>query len=1036
MAGNTINDLLNREKSQLFKELFQSIFLSVKTEPLIDVFACKKTIFKILKLKNNKSISDGSVKEVEASFSSNPSIKSQQLDILDFVLNFLRNELNLSVPTSSKVLPISKEKPLIGVFEHRYIRRSEKLYILLEQEFKSPSADLTKQLLMGRLALNFILNEGVLDNKVLEKLINSKDCWFRYEDLFYYQVDEERQMLGLESTMLLCHYWQINENNQQFSKTKILKGINDLLKNFKVIEKNEDVTFSTLKAAYKIEHVHTVNPNVMLMTKVNKPSKQISQKSFTRFITGNTVNEDKVSKVSSTNSKKWANIWIKNKSESNLSFLGDPVSYGSQEIDNMLNQLKGKRFQNTETNKQILDNVINWLETPTNLNQHGATWLVINWLLKLLQKGNVKEKPTIDLIKSYIKTIKKYFLPIFAGVDIKCLSLDSWAEMFNESTNAVSNPKAQSHIRYFLNFLVGSGLISKEIYERVEFEGIPIKVSANLISNQHATYILNVLGESEKRINKIARLVFCFGKYGGNRRGEVKHTQIRDIISNDNYITQRLYSRKEARLKSYNSNRYIPNDILWPEEELRVLKCYLKERKSFCSDSKNTLFDEQELEKAFNLITEILIEITGDPNIGFHVLRHSFCNDVVLLLSSPDDFNFQNILCPNYFNHSRLNALKNRMGISDNSTRKLMSAASEILGHGGIITTLKHYFHLTEIYWLLHKNSYCPSIETFTKKLFGYHTKINTAYPLTVSNNVSLTKDLSKFRRFNCASKPVNNKKLKAILEKYSRNLSSLPAGKITMLDLWNMFYLKEKGLSQIEIVNHEEFLINDIVNVFDISQNISKAYPKGSKNKLPDNPLTNISEKKKNYVKFLCKRLDGLKFQDLVTFCIQESMKPIKNMSVSRHYLIKSQKYHQIIDLMIILRCIGLNINTRIKIKVYCSPKSTEDFEACDRAIKSFEESFGSDFLQNINIVFPKKYQLIDYSDVFNNLNISQSDEFLYSSESCRLEIALHIFNRKGKRDMSYMSFFHILLIYSQLPKSQISNFSISAHDRMISYR
>jgi hypothetical protein len=309
------------------------------------------------------------------------------------------------------------------------------------------------------------------------------------------------------------------------------------------------------------------------------------------------------------------------------------------------------------------------------------------------------------------------------------------------------------------------------------------------------------------------------------------------MICGDKYITQRLYSRKGQTLKSPNANRYIPVDILWSSEELSYLKLYLTERKKITRDNKQPLFDERELEEAFHLITELLMTITGDPNIGFHVLRHSFCNWVVLLLSSADNFGRLNILCPIYFNHERLKALKTRMGLGDSSTRKLLYSASEMLGHGGVNTTLKHYFHLTEVFWLLHKNSYCPSIVTFTKKLFSYATNIDITYPLTIKNNILLTSALSTFCTYTCSKASVNNKELRFIVEKYSKSSSLITTDDISMVNLWDMFDLQDKNLNVLEIANQRDIPIKKINKVFDLSRTISLKYPTESKNKLPENP-------------------------------------------------------------------------------------------------------------------------------------------------------------------------------------------------------
>ncbi|OUS05191.1 hypothetical protein A9Q81_05110 [Gammaproteobacteria bacterium 42_54_T18] len=1045
MANNTFNNFITDVLIESLEKLLLTTIVKDTSELKAELEFCHCKILKEIRLKKSNIICMASIRRIEKSFDTNPEIKQRQLTILDCVLQFINSELNIKSPSSSTIISLTKELPIISKYECQKSRLSERLYELIEQEFITPSQGLEEVNSIGRLGLNLILNEGVTNPYILTKLLNSQKHWYRCDDGFYFQVDDKRQIVGLETVLLLSLHWIHFKVHKPFSESKILDSINNFLKIKSVIDKQQRVSYTALNASFRLEHAFSVNPNALFMVGNTKYSQQVSHETFVRLLTHKNVEVEPIVTDKTIAVKKWTSAWKNKNTAQQLKSDWDPIEKGLKTVKFFLAKLKGQKISLLPDKQAVVSSINEWLKHKDNLNNNPASWLIVAWLSKLIKKGNIKEGELgIKSIKDYVSTVAKYFIPIFAEFNLSELSLDNWGDKFNEMVECFPSVQRQKYATYFISFLVDSQFIALEVLERIEIAGSPMSLTANLISIDHAEVILDHLSKNDSTINNVARLVFCFAMFGGNRRGEVKHLELRDITLGDNYANERIYSRKGETLKSVNANRNIPLNILWPEAELRLLANFKESRLCETNNKKSALFKPDELRKAFDLITELLIEITGDPNISFHVLRHSFCNWLLILISSLSGNNDSRgliFLDSSYFSNVRISQLKHRLGISSQASRKQLFAVSELLGHGNVYTTLKHYFHLRELYWYIHKNNYCHNIPTFAKKLFGYSTKLTTSYPLVIKNNLILDHTLNSFNRFTGRFSAISHDCMKKIVIKYSTK--RVNSSELSVLQAFNIFKLANHEYSNVRISN-DLGLDREIVNgLFEVALDISKTLPKRSKYKLPNNPLKELKLYKYKYVKSLCERFDGLSVGSLSDVNLTKALEPISTILMSKNYLIRNNSHKPIIALMNLLRLLGFNINSRIYLKVYMTPKVDEDIEKLNIYLRRFEyiigefsKVFGIDYVVNIKLIIPKKFKNRFSKNQLKNINLDFSDDAKFIGSDTKAMYALFIHKKLNKagqflntptRDRLVVAFLHILKVWHDHKITSIDNNNIN---------
>jgi hypothetical protein len=1031
VANNTFNNFITNAFIEDLEKLLLTTIVKDTSELKAELEFCHCKILKEIRLKKTNTICMASIRRIEKSFDTNPDIKQRQLTILDCVLQFINSELNIKSPSTSTIISLAKELPIISKYECQNSRLSERLYVLIEQEFITPTQNLNEINNIGRLAINLVLNEGITNPYILAQLLNSQDYWYRCDDAFYFQVDDKRQIVGVETALLLSHQWIHFIVHEPFSESKILDSINNFLEIKSVVGKQQRVSYKALKASFRLEHAFSVNPNALFMVGNTKYSQQVSHETFVRLLTHKSVEVEPTVTDKTIAVKKWTSAWKNKNTAQQLKSDWDPIDNGLKTVNLFLAKLKGQKTSLLPNKQAVVSSINEWLKHKDNLNNNPACWLIVAWLSKLIKKGNIKEGELgIKSIKDYVATVSKFFIPIFAHFNLSELSLDTWGDKFNEMVECFPSVQRQKYATYFISFLVDSQFIPLEVLERIEIASGPMRIAANLISVEHAEVILDHLSKNDSTINNVARLIFCFGMFGGNRRGEVKHLQLRDITLGDNYANERIYSRKGETLKSVNANRNIPLNILWPETELRLLANFKESRLCETNDKKSVLFKPDELRKALDLITELLIEITGDSNISYHVLRHSFCNLLLILISSLSGHNDSRgliFLDSSYFSNIRISQLKDRLGISSQASRKQLFAVSELLGHGNVYTTLKHYFHLSELYWYIHKNNYCLNIPTFTKKLFGYSTKLTTSYPLVIKNNLILDDTLNSFNRFKGNSTAISHECMKKIITKYSTE--RVNSSELSVLQVFNIFKLANHEYSNVRISNDLGLDSNIVNEIIDIALNISKTLPKRSKYKFSRNPLNKLKLYKYKYIENMCVKFDDLPNASLSEINLSKALEPVSTILISKNYLIRNNRHKPIIALMNLFRLLGFNMNSTIYLKVYMTPDVDENndklnlyLERFKYIIDAFGKVFGVGYAVNIKLIIPKKFKNRFSKKQLKNINLDFSDDAKYIGSDTKAMYALLIhkrLNKAGKllntptRDRLVVAFLHILKVW-----------------------
>jgi hypothetical protein len=204
---------------------------------------------------------------------------------------------------------------------------------------------------------------------------------------------------------------------------------------------------------------------------------------------------------------------------------------------------------------------------------------------------------------------------------------------------------------------------------------------------------------------------------------------------NAGHIELTIRKTRFGGLKSPAGTRRLPLSELLDHKETVFLREWLADRplalpKSgeqllFC-DGSDPMAPLSEAE-VFEPIRAALIAATGDPEIRFHNLRHSFATFLLLTLTVPPTEN----LCwlkgvdAGIVSSSRRVRLGFALFGEGRTGRAALHAVSQACGHSDVRVTLASYMHLADLaLWsLLSRHSVQPPIPTATKAALGGITK-------------------------------------------------------------------------------------------------------------------------------------------------------------------------------------------------------------------------------------------------------------------------------------------------------------------------
>ncbi len=239
------------------------------------------------------------------------------------------------------------------------------------------------------------------------------------------------------------------------------------------------------------------------------------------------------------------------------------------------------------------------------------------------------------------------------------------------------------------------------------------QVNANIITALeyvNAKQKLFKVGMSWRR--RIPCIILILGYRAGLRRNEALLLPLSSLRINADDIELTIRKTCFGGLKSAAGTRRLPLSELLTAKEAAFLRRWLADRPAslaksgdqllFC-DGSDPMVSLPEAE-VFEPIRAALIAATGDPDIRFHNLRHSFATFLLLTLTLPPGVDLQWLggLDDDIVSDKRRERVSLALLGGGRMSRAGLHAVSQACGHSDVRITLASYMHLADLaLWLL-----------------------------------------------------------------------------------------------------------------------------------------------------------------------------------------------------------------------------------------------------------------------------------------------------------------------------------------------
>jgi len=258
------------------------------------------------------------------------------------------------------------------------------------------------------------------------------------------------------------------------------------------------------------------------------------------------------------------------------------------------------------------------------------------------------------------------------------------------------------------------------------------RVNANIVTGpEYLNAKRKLLRNSMSWRERIPGIVLILGYRAGLRRNEVFRLPLSCLRINHDIIELTIRKTRFGGLKSPAGTRRLPLGDLLDANEAVFLRKWLTDRPValismgeqllFC-DGSDSMASLPEAE-VFDPIRAALVSATGDPNIRFHNLRHSFATFLLLILTVPPELNLgwlkgvdaESVL------RSRRDLISLALLGAGHAGRAVLHAVSQACGHSDVRVTLASYMHLADLaLWsLLSRESVQPKFSTEGKAAFA-----------------------------------------------------------------------------------------------------------------------------------------------------------------------------------------------------------------------------------------------------------------------------------------------------------------------------
>lgn len=643
----------------------------------------------LLIIDEDNQITKESVVSVLKTFSADLGVKRNQYDVLELVLCYAEQKFGVTSPSLPRLIKLTRDKPAITPSGFIVASYAGQIIEILEQESESPKWTHDIDYIAGRAVVCLVLYEGVMSKKVIERLLNSdREGWKQIESYTYFQEDDVQIFPSPITSLWLNHYW-ISATPKRW-KLSVNRSISTFFKEFGLAD--------NIKSFYRMRQIARVvltlhrSPVSQCIASGSLSFSPLPDHVIFRLITGIACrslagNEDVAPTMSKKGVQKWLGGRLLNGSHTDITIEQQIRQFNNVVNDRLSTITRGRK-------KPAITAIYQWIQQDSNLSHSPWLWLLVTWSFNLLKHGNVKRQLKPSTIRAYVGSLLKPFLVEFATTAPNRMTDAHWQDKLNKVIESIRTPKNKQYVHYFAKFLQGSGYFSARVLDGLQSESVSGRVDANLVVPKEVSIISEHLMNQAGETYEVARLILALGFYTGLRRGEVSGLTIRDFDLWRDTIVLSVRGNAVRDLKSTSSRRHLYLHILWPENEKQLIVNRIEKLKKM--NEKRLFPDEDTLEDAFNLVTQLMSDITGDDSLRFHHLRHGFANVIWLALNRHNlgDLHDWIELCyQHYASEEFAQQLAKMVGVEHYSRKKLMML-SELMGHQHHATTVGSYLNI------------------------------------------------------------------------------------------------------------------------------------------------------------------------------------------------------------------------------------------------------------------------------------------------------------------------------------------------------
>ncbi len=928
-------------------------------------------------------ISEASLRRVIRCFSSDLNIRSIQYDILELVLRMSDKEEGIKSPELPKIVSLKKDIPALTPTDFVISHTAMDLHDLLESEVGKETDSRLE--IAGRLALWLVLKEAVLSKKTLDAMLNpSKIGWYQIQRCLYFQESDEMHLVSTQTRLWLYQYWR--QNNDK--KVSSLAAIRHFLK-----QRHFPVAFSGFRQLVrlaKIEQTLRQSPVHKEIQSGRLAYQPLPVHALYRLITGlpaadtEELDLGQEPQLNQKEQRRWQRATNQSELQLDCSLERQVAIFNLVVNDSFNRALRGQK-------KGIKHELRQWLKAGQYVKEVPWLWLLIGWVLHLLENGNIKNNLKIVTVKAYGNALLSPFLTEFIDAEPSNISDVLWADKLNTVIDSILVTKQKQYVHYFSRYLEANGIISSDVLDELQTISVKGKVDANLVTPMEINRLSQHLDNQVGEVHTIACLVLCFGFYSGLRRNEIRGLQLRDVQFWHQQCTLYVRLNQVRDLKSPASKRSVPLHALWPLAQLDKLKAYVERRITEGAKSDDVLFVDYALtDRSLMLVTTLLKEVTGDSSVRFHHLRHSFANWVWLALylkrlkACPDWITFS---AGQYADPVWVDALYQALGIKAHSRKKLM-VLSELLGHASYQTTLASYIHIQPllIYFLSESLPTTRSVESIFGKSRG----------LALENERTWASQ-SVMTQLGCSCPDVNEQEVKPLSVIKPKHSDA-----ITLYRVWQVVRRFQFDKDAMQVATDLGLHIDAVLKVLMLIDELESTRVGKSSRALTLLAKGQLNQSEIAIIEALITRCDSMPIEGEFASFIESAIRLVDQMTPAKDWLIRTDKIKEAFDFIRMLTALGLTPK-HFRLTWYLPPLHDCDDVEAQRKLKATYATMVSRVKEmvsskNFRCLVTKEYNYRE--SLFPNTTVSDDGRYLADTRHGHVAVSVvrsRVFKMRG---------------------------------------